>query len=385
MKKSYLFLIVLSILVLSCEEKFSNRANSGDYYYDLEVVDSLTIDYLGEMYLLSVDAENDLFLFMGSKYDQLMLVNLQGEIISEYNQPTDAPGSFGNIAMGGSVYNGRIAIMGLRKFNVYDLEFNLLESFEKDNLVSISMIYLGYEHLQPVEIDGQIHYISYSAGPQTTYESDDLNYYLEYNNFEFINTATKTFETIVPLHERSLFYQPKTAFNPVKPWFQVVGEEIHYVHNMDSMYYRYDIKNPENHFAEQIPFDDFFLPKGFEFGKENTESSQKDRSGSVSNIFVHDGQSLILYRSGLKEYEIPEKTDDNTENWKRILEKDKLKLIVRENDGSYSAPSTISSKLTLQSFDKKGRLWVKPNLYFLDYEPDMVTFYETKLIKKKKE
>ncbi len=105
MKKSYLFLIVISILVLSCEEKFSNRANSGDYYYDLEVVDSLTIDYLGEMYLLSVDAENDLFLFMGSKFDQLMLVNRQGEIISEYNQPTDAPGSLGNIAMGGSVYN----------------------------------------------------------------------------------------------------------------------------------------------------------------------------------------------------------------------------------------------------------------------------------------
>ncbi|SNR99041.1 hypothetical protein SAMN06295967_101391 [Belliella buryatensis] len=385
MRNVFLIGLIIMTLGVGCGQKDTKEASSSDYYYDLEIVDSLSIDYLGEMYLLSIDAENDLFLFMGSKFDQLMLVNRQGEIISEYNKPTDAPDSFGNLAMGGSVYNGKIAIMGLRKFNIYDLEFNLLETFEKDNLVSISMIYLGYEHLQPVEIDGQIHYVSYSAGPQTTYESNDPNYYLEYNNFEFINTATKTFETIVPFHERSLFYQPKIAYNQIKPWFQVVGKEIHYVHNTDSMYYRYDIKNPENHFAEQIPFDEFILPKGFEFGKEESENSQKDRPGNVSNIFVHDGQSLILYRSGLKEYEIPEKTDDNTENWKRILEKDKLKLIVRENDGSYSAPSTISSKLTLQSFDKKGRLWVKPNSFFLDFEPDMVTFYEMKLVKREKE
>ncbi|MFN3803319.1 hypothetical protein [Belliella pelovolcani] len=385
MKSIQLFTLIMLTLLFACEQKLSREKNASNYVYELEIVDSLSIDYLGEMYLLSVDADNDLFLFMGSKFDQLMLVNRQGEIISEYDEPTDAPGSFGDLAMGGSVNNGKIAVRGLRKLNVYDLQFNLLETFVNNTPMSLSTIYLGYEHLQPFEKDGQTHYVSYSAGPQTTYKSNDANYYVEFNNFEYINTTNKTFEPIVPFHDRSLFFQPKTAFNAIKPWFQVVGEEIHYVHNLDSMYYRFNINNPEEHFAEQIPFDEFILPKGFGFGKEESENSQKDRHGNVSNIFVHDGQSLILYRSGLKEHEIPEKIEDNTENWKRILEKDKLKLIVRESDGSYSAPSTISSKLTLQSFDKKGRLWVKPNLYFLDYEPDMVTFYETRLIKKEKE
>lgn len=229
------------------------------------------------MQLLSVDSESDLFLYMGNEYNQLMLINRKGYLFSEYKKPVDAPDSFGNIPLGGSIYKGNIAVLGFRKLYIYDLDFNFSHSIERINLGTFGMIYLGHEYFQPYESEGKVNYISYSSGPQATYESNHPNYYLEYNNLDYIDTEKKTFDPIINFHEKSHFFKSKTVYDRIKPWFQVIGDEVHFVHNIESMYYRYNIKNPNEYAAEQIPFDAFILTKGYEMGGEDNSDTPKDR------------------------------------------------------------------------------------------------------------
>lgn len=229
------------------------------------------------MQLLSVDSESDLFLYMGNEYNQLMLINRKGYLVSKYKKPVDAPDSFGNIPLGGSIYKGNIAVLGFRKLYIYDLDFNFSHSIERINLGTFGMIYLGHEHFQPYESEGKVNYISYSSGPQATYESNHPNYYLEYNNLDYIDTEKKTFDPIINFHEKSHFFKSKAVYDRIKPWFQVIGGEVHFVHNIESMYYRYSIKKPNEYAAEQIPFDAFILTKGYEMGGEDNSDTPKDR------------------------------------------------------------------------------------------------------------
>ena len=385
MKKSiYLFSGIL-LFHYSCSSKTEEISNR-DFSYELEIVDSLMIDFLGNPQLLSVDSENDHFLFSGAEFNELILVNREGEIVSEFKKPMDSPDSYGQFPLGGSVYKDQIAITGMNKMNLYDLDFNLKKSIKQPYSNNfIYMLFIGYDHLQPIEIDGKIKYVAYIMGAQTELSSNDAKYFLEYNTFDFIDTEEETFEPIIPFHERSRYYESETAYNTIKPTFQVGDGLIHFAHTHDSMYYEYDLKNPENFKAEKIPFDNFIFDKGFALGGEEDRENEKDRPGQISNLFMHKNQVIIVYRSGLKLDQMPEPNEDQQERYRQIMKKDKAKLIVREENGAYSKPFLLPDAWRISFVDKKGRIWAHQNVNALEYEPDMVTLYELKLVKKELE
>jgi len=383
MKKSYLFLsISLALFNFSCENKSSN-GNDVDFSYDLEIVDSLTIDYFGNLELLAINADGNLFLF--SDESHLMLFNRAGEMISEFDKPQDAPDAFGQFVLGATFSDNKIGVLGISKFNVYDMEFNLEKSFKKP-YPHKGMIYSRFDHLQSGKKAGKSVYLAFTGGPQVDARSNSTEYYQEYNTLDLIDADQELFSPIIPFHPNSRYAKGTEAFNFIKPHFQVNDNIVSFTHQIDTLFYKFDLDNYETGFiAEKIPFDKFLMNRGFEIGGQQDYDTPRDREGEITHLFQVADKHIITYRSGLKLSEIPGDEVPNEDKREMLSRLDPEKLMVRESDGSYSKPSNLSKKYRISRVDSQGRIWAHQNVYEMDYEPDLITVYQLKLVKQIKE
>ena len=127
MKKLYLLLTSLAFLFIACQNK-SSKENNVNYSYDLEIIDSLTIDYLGNLELQAINADENLFLF--SDESHLLLFNRAGLIISEFDKPQDAPDAFGFTTLNGLPFDIDIRL-NLRAFVLLKQEYPMVVPFIK--------------------------------------------------------------------------------------------------------------------------------------------------------------------------------------------------------------------------------------------------------------
>lgn len=380
MKKLYFYLFAgLALFNFSCEDKASVE-NNVDFSYDLEIVDSLTIDYLGNLELQAINVDKDLFLF--SDESHLLLFNRNGEMISEFDKPQDAPDAFGQFVLGSTFSEDKIGVLGISKFNIYDFDFNLEKSFKKP-YPHKGMIYSGFDHLQAGQKEGKPVYLAFTGGPQVDALANSLKYYQEYNTLDLIDPAQELFSPIIPFHPNSRYAKGTEAFNFIKPHFQVKDNIVSFTHQIDTLFYKFDLDNYETGFlAEKIPFDKFLMNRGFEIGEQQDYETRVDKEGEITNLFQVADKHIITYRSGLKLSEMPGDEVPDEEKRAVLSKLDPEKLIVRESDGSYSKASQLSKKYRIGRVDAQGRIWAHQNVYEMDYEPDLITVYELKLVRK---
>ncbi|MFD2033271.1 hypothetical protein ACFSKL_00635 [Belliella marina] len=378
-------LIGILLVHYSCNNK-TEEIYDGNFGYELEIVDSLMIDFLGSLELISVDADNDLFLFDGGgDKSHLLTVDRSGNIISEFNKPKDAPDAFGQFVLGGTFVDDKIAILGRSLFNIYDKELKLEKSFKK-TYPHRGMIYSSFDHLQVGTKNDTTVLLTFTGGPQTEASPNSKNYYQNYNTLDLIDSQKESFEPIIPFHPNSRYAKGEEAYNFIKPLFQVKNNIISFVHQNDFYFYQFDLDNHATTFhAEKIPFDKFLLNKGFAIGGQEDYNTPKDLEGDITQFFQIGDKHLIGYKSGLKLEEMPGPEFSDEERWNKIMKLNQQKYLVRESNGKYSQPTIASNLYRISRADSKGRIWAHQNTNALDYEPDLVTLYELKLVKKELE
>jgi hypothetical protein len=161
---------------------------------------------------------------------------------------------------------------------------------------------------------------------------------------------------------------------------------VSFTHQIDTLFYKFDLDNYETGFiAEKIPFDKFLMNRGFEIGGQQDYDTPRDREGEITHLFQVADKHIITYRSGLKLSEIPGDEVPNEDKREMLSRLDPEKLMVRESVGSYSKPSNLSKKYRISRVDSQGRIWAHQNVYEMDYEPDLITVYQLKLVKQIKE
>lgn len=378
MKKLYLLLTSLAFLFIACQNK-SSKENNVNYSYDLEIIDSLTIDYLGNLELQAINADENLFLF--SDESHLLLFNRAGLMISEFDKPQDAPDAFGRFVLGSTFSEDKIGILGISMFNIYDFDFNLEKSFKKP-YPHKGMIYSGFDHLHAGKKGGKPTFVAFTGGPQVDARSNMLQYYQEYNTLDLIDSEQESFSAIIPFHPNSRYAKGTEAFDFIKPHFQVKDHIVYFTHQNDSLFYQFDLDNHAEFKSEKIPFDKFILNRGYEIGGQQDYETPVDRSGEITHLFQVEDRHILTYRSGLKLSELPGNEVSSEERREMISKLDPEKLIVRESDGSYSQPSILSKRYRISRVDSKGRIWAHQNVYEMEFEPDLITVYELKLVRK---
>ena len=377
MKLISLFITVLCISFYSC----SSDQTAGVYAlpeYEFEIIDSIQVDHLGTLILLDVHEEKGLFLFSCEENNHLFLTNKSGEIISTFDEPADSPSAFGSHTGAGTFLGDQIVIMGLPRFGIYDLDFNFLRGFKMPYFPS-GMFYLSFDHLQPVMKGGKQKLLAFSGAAQTETPPNQQEYYQEYNTFDLIDVDSGTFTPVVPFHPQSRFLSGE-AFRFIAPSYQ--AHEVSFVHKRDTLLYSYSFDRPDAFAAKRIPFDTFIMNKGFPMSGEPDYETPTDREGMIHSYFKVGDLHLISYQSGIKLENLPDRSLDKESFSNELTRLNPMKWVVMDDSGNHSTPQVMDRKFNLSRTDSEGNLWAAQNIYVLEEEPDLVTYYKLKLVQK---
>lgn len=216
MKKTILLQICLINCFFSCGSK--DNDNLSDTSYALEIVDSVQVDFLGNLQLYAVHSTKDLFLFHEFRQNQFILTDKNGQILSSFDQPGDSPSSYGKTPSSATFVDDSIVVMGQQKVVIYDLNFDFIKSHQKP-YAGKGMFYSGYNHLQKANIANETHLIAFTGGPQHSAATNQEAYYSHFNTFDLISLDSGGFVPITPLHPKSRYKQGK-AFNFIRHYFR---------------------------------------------------------------------------------------------------------------------------------------------------------------------
>lgn len=378
MKKLILLQLCLVNCLFSCGPTAIDKVTATSYA--LEIVDSVQVDFLGNLQLYAVHSTKDLFLFHEFQQNQFILTDKNGEVLSTFDQPGDAPSSYGNTACSATFVGDSIVVMGRQKLVIYNLDFDYIKSHQKP-YAGQGMTYSGFDHLHKVNIGDETNLVAFTGGAQHPVATNQEAYYNHFNTFDLISLDSGGYVPITPLHPASRYMQGK-AFNFIRPMFQINEDKIHFVFATDTLFHTHDLSNPENGLTvEGIPFDDFILNPGYPFGGSEDYDTPKPKKGEVKSYFKVDEKDLILYRSGLSlDVMIANKTATQEDAKKINARLNPLKFLVREAEGVYSEVGLCPTNFTPTHVDGKNRLWARQHVELLDQEPEFYTIYQVALV-----
>jgi len=381
MKVTYFLFIATITFLCSCDKQDIISLPSSDY--NIEIVDSLQIDrMLGYPSLVSSHPENGNILFLTSEGGNsiLIVLNQEGQIIKEFEHPKEGPSSAGSNLISANFFEDGYAILGVGNLVIYDADFNVKKKI-KIPLNLGGMIYVHSKHLKIIERDNKS-YLLISYGPETKKRNIEAEYYEEYNLLTLVDPDAETFEPYGQFHEGSMFRSGR-AFYFIRTFFDVVGGTSRAIVNNDTVLYTFD--NVGNELKRtKIPFDNYFIFKGFTLGPQGYEeqSEMRDLAGEILGLLHVDGFDVISYKSGLSLEKALEMAGSNMERYDRE-EFDRANppkaIILKDGKLVSEVLSLPSSIIELSISDPFGNIWATQNVAALDEEPDVVTFYRLRI------
>ena len=119
-----------SLVLLGCDS--SDQANQDTAAtYSIEIVDSLQIDYLGDLWIIDYDSSSQRYLAWGNGDREVLVLNEIGGILSTFNFPTDGPDALPAWINPIGLSNGGIEFMAAPEgFYRYDFQGNRVWSYK---------------------------------------------------------------------------------------------------------------------------------------------------------------------------------------------------------------------------------------------------------------
>lgn len=383
MKRNIALFSCTIIIVFACSSPKSESEDqlSTSTEWELQILDSIQVDYLGQLILLAIHPEENHFLFSNSANNHLILTNGKGDILATHEEPADAPTSVGALTTSATFLGDQIIATGRDRLAVYDLELQFQKSI-KFPPFGRETYYIGYDFLKQISVKGKDGLLAFIGGPQNNMPSNAPEYYAQYNLFEMIDLDQETFSPVIPFHPKTRFLSGE-AFDYLQPKFQVEGSTVYFVYTNDSLLYSYDLgEGPDSFKAQAIPFDKFLLNPGYPMQGSYDYETKKDREGGIWDYFKIGENHLMTYTSGIELENMPDMTQEEDVLIKESGRLNPFKWIVLTKTGDISSPQLMNGKYSLSRADSDGFIWGKKSTYHLNVEPEYEVFYKIQLVQK---
>lgn len=298
-----LTLAFIAFGVLSCGEK--TESGNAPESFSLEIVDSIQIDYLGELMLLDYDTQADKYLLATDTYYEYLEVGADGEILNHNKFNQDGVDAVDQ-AMGLGYFNGDVTV-----FNPPKGYYRFQDSV-KVGEVTIPyphQIFMMYPKLGMFESGDKIYYPK--PWPETlAVNFEEGEFYQALYKLPIIESQDKT--TGDTLGALSLpasspligdqvhgFPIPVYSLDEDRLLLSMWFEPKFYVFNKvgDSFVYE---KTVEIDIPDWVPYTPVPLDKAEQFFVENG----KKRIGNLTNILITKGYYVAVYNKGLSEEEM---------------------------------------------------------------------------------
>lgn len=351
--------------------------------FELELTDSLVVDYIGLLSWSHISPDGQKFLAMDHQRSEIILIDHAGQLIQKLQKTGDQPESIGPNLMGRPQFrnNEEIALLGVKGLSVFDLSGNLKQQFKPDFNPEMNFIILNADVFQFRNPDYAVALLSgRNSEGSGFYESTDVT------KLEAIDLSNGAYSAIIPFPDNSRFKSselfPITNTTPVLR-STIDGIYIGFKNEPKLFFYLWeDLSNPSKEIQLQIK--NFQLMKGKDPKSVDRDVISFDTRefayGAINHLYWTNGKLLVGYSKGLtdEEYELAtEGIDDFQEIFNALGSKNKAEWALVGEDGSLSPVKIPSDLGRIEFVDQEGNLWLSPNRN--EKERDYEVLFKAKL------
>jgi hypothetical protein len=377
------FLFWISVFAASCISRATDESNEISTF-KIKITDSLEIDYLGSLWMLDYDSSSQQYLAYGNRDKEVIVLNQDGEIISNFDFASDGPNALGWIdAL--SLENGKIGLIDRKSgFLKFDIQGNRLRNYKLpysfyhiNSIPGRSFYSLGSElfYLRPERSDN-----TYSGNSASMFQA---MYRLPI--LEAIDTLTQEVRMTMDFPETSIYRDGEYHFW-MFPELMKSGKDWILSFRNELQFFVYEEIDGEIKLEKTVSLglSDFVPNKGvpFEQADDYFELTIDQIPGSIQSIYTHEGKILVVYHKGVAE-EIVKRydRDDRDARAKLNLEK-KFFLAVFD-----SAFQLLQNEIPLPDglifttlISSEGEILALKDQIFFGSEQDQVIYYKLKLV-----
>ncbi|HET8860989.1 hypothetical protein [Marivirga sp.] len=393
-KLLFIFGVSIALIFTSCSsEKTNENISDSDIEFKFEIVDSLTVDYLGMPFLCDFSPSKERVLLFNSRNTEFIITDSEGEIISQFTKEGDIPDNPGILADKPIFYDNQTVIArGLKGVFAYD--------FTGENIWKISTeenpdLWLGRLSersmylLSPSKYFTIINYDDLAVNPS----NDSL--YENHQILKIMNKESRKSKPVISLETFGRFLDGKgyPAISML-PTIHKRENKLLVSYKRDKLIYLYEWENLSFHLKDtfSLTVSPFYLdePKERESFKDNSSFIilEKIHQGKIKGAWLLDNDLILVqYNIGIKESERLkpkiEKTGMNelTNTNQNEMPPDQFQLF--RNGKKYGEPLEARLAFSHVEYVKDNAIWFKKDNEALNIEDDYAVFYKAKLVEKR--
>jgi hypothetical protein len=303
--KSLVVLALFQISLISCKQSAKDMLDSN---WSLVLVDTLQVEHLGEMMLLDISPNHELFLTADYQKNTYFLIDKKGEIFSEINKSGDQPDSFGYAFSEMSFWDDNtIFVVGSKGLKWYDLEGNETKfvPFNPDYQLKGIMRNTGGG---PIVLQDRGNTKILYRGGAVNGKRTEPGYLEKIRGGTLIDPETFDLEHIFPLEKDSRFFDGKFYDDGDLYSRLAVGKDFVYVtYDANPVLYAYEKTHPYKlSLKRELRLININQSEGMPAEYVDYEVYLDASKGGLRNLQVDDRYVYLMYFEGLPKERIAE-------------------------------------------------------------------------------
>ena len=213
-------LFLFTSLLFSCSEQSSTETETAKYdqKYRFEVVDTVYIDFMGDLRLMEVNEESGRMIGINGTNGEIVELSIDGSLIGTYDRKEGPNGHGRFIEKIGFFGPDKRVLETPTHIFIYDSEWNIIEKIENQSEAQFYVINMAKQAAQIVEWEGSPHLIlNTNDSDYRKYEKSEEPFY----RFKLLNLETGEKIGAFPLASNDPYLQiPDLILTELKPQFQ---------------------------------------------------------------------------------------------------------------------------------------------------------------------
>jgi hypothetical protein len=398
--KNLILLFAFALLLWSCSDSDNTSGDltdgiSADAKLTFEVVDSVAIDYLGQLRFCDISPDKSKYLFYDRQRGNFLTTDKQGNTLHEFIKIGDRP-DLPSFLADNPVFldNDRIGLLGPNAAYVYDLDGESLAIVRKEEVSGMMrMIMMGMQNksLHAINLNGKPHFLKGNfVGMNSNSELSFEEQLDAIRSVQLVNAEQKTFEDLIGLPAESKFRSgPKYTDQMMNPVLNTSQGKVYLSYYQDPTVYVYAYTGEDFELETSVPMN----PELFYFDepKASDDFEMGIRPGGAGQVKMVYGYNDVLYTSynaGVKE------EDRSRPNIQRDGQNISISMgsppkLPKDRFQYFKAGQKIGNDFEKPDFlgafvmGDEEYLWFARDITKDEEESDYITFYKVKVVEKK--
>ncbi|MFC5625266.1 hypothetical protein [Algoriphagus winogradskyi] len=374
--KRLLLPLVVMLCYFSCgqrEQTSSTKAND----FHLEIVDSIRIDYLGNLWIQDYDSISKEYISITRVDQELVIFDQKGQVTSSFVIPLEGPNSIQGI-FSLSYRDGEIQIFDSR---------NGFHFLTHDGIIE-SNLPLPYPY---IFVNNKIHPAFYQVKNQLAYlrpeRSDSLKggtmgglvkYMYELPIVELYDSLSGSMSHTINFPKTSIYADGNYYFIP----FPTVSKQgdfwyLYFMNELKYFVYKEDGEEIVLQRTVDMEVNDAILPVGVPFSEAENYSIGNQRPGKIEHLYRYKDRTVVIYSKGISQETILlNQTDASV-----VLVNESYAAVFDDNNNLLQNGIPVPEGLVFsRAITEKGEILALKNQDHFGVEDDFVTYYKLKLL-----